>query len=79
MCYKAFLLRFISVMYFACVHNKVTTLVYRRRLDTIFPEQLIYNCSIIPCMSKSPDLTPDDFFLWGSFTHEMYDHVYERN
>lgn len=43
MCFNTFLLRYISVMYFAWVHNKVTTLVYRRPLDTIFHEQLICN------------------------------------
>lgn len=50
----------------------------REYLNTIFPERLICTTGTIPWPPRSPDLAPNDFFLWGHLTQMLYGHRHER-
>ena len=46
----------------ATAHTARQSMVVLRRE---FPNRLISKFGDINCLSRSPDLTPPDFFLWG--------------
>ena len=52
--------------------------VVQEFLQLTFPERLICTRGTIPWPARSPDLTPNDFFLWGHLTTQIYSHLHER-
>lgn len=50
----------------------------QRYLETMFPERLICTRGTINWPARSPDLTPNDFFLWGHLKQKIYGHLHAR-
>ena len=44
----------------------------RKFLDDVFPNRWIGRCGPMTWASRSPDLTPLDFFVWGFLKNEVY-------
>lgn len=47
-------------------------------LTETFPDHMISRRGTILWPPRSPDLAPNDFFLWGHITQEIYGHQHER-
>lgn len=56
-------------------HNAV---LVRNYLDEIFPNKWIGNRSAIEWPARSPDLSPLDYFLWGTIKNTVYKQRYEN-
>lgn len=52
--------------------------IVRAYLEEIFPNRVISTTSEIPWAPRSPDLAPNDFFLWGHLKSKIYGHAHER-
>lgn len=50
----------------------------KRYLETTFPNRLISTRGTINWPPRSPDLSPNDFFLWGYAKETIYGHDHER-
>ena len=56
-------------------HNRRAVQNY---LETTFNNKLISTRGTIKWPPRSPDLSPNDFFLWGYLKEEVYRHSFER-
>lgn len=57
------------------VHN---TLVVREYLNNIFPNRVIATHGTVLWAPRSPDLSPQDFFLWGYVKSQIYGFTEDR-
>jgi hypothetical protein len=48
------------------------SIVVRNWLDEHFPQRWFGRCGQLEYPSRSPDLIPPDFFLWGILKNEVY-------
>lgn len=56
-------------------HNSMLATNY---IDQIFQERVISTYGTIRWPPRSPDLAPNDFFLWGYLKGKVYAHLHER-
>lgn len=49
-----------------------TMLLSLSNIYSAFPERIISKPGKISCPARSPDLSPNDFFLWGHIKPQIY-------
>lgn len=56
-------------------HNAIRV---QQFLETTFPNRIISGKGTIKYPPRSPDLAPNDFFVWGYVSQQIYGHSHER-